>query len=86
MKVLCAWCEEEGKQALIRESESDPDPCAMATHGICREHEGALLKQIAVLARKQKQKEREPVFYGKARGAGAVTISVNSCELSRPGS
>lgn len=84
MKVLCAWCEEEGKQALIRESESDP--CAMATHGICREHEVALLKQIAVLARKRKQKGREPVFYGKAREAGAITTSVNSRELSLPGS
>jgi hypothetical protein len=68
MNILCAWCEEEGKQTLIGVIESGP--CTMATHGICRRHEVAVLKQIAVLARKQKQKQkdREPVLYGRARG------------------
>ena len=84
MKVLCAWCEEEGKQALIDGTESDP--CAMATHGICRQHEVALLKQIAALARKLKQKDREPVLYGRARGGGAVTTAVHSRKLNLPGS
>ena len=48
MKVLCAWCEQEGKPALIRESESNA--CAQAPHGICREHESALRKRVEVLA------------------------------------
>ncbi len=48
MKVLCAWCEQEGKQVQIRENESST--CTMATHGICREHESTLRKQVEVLA------------------------------------
>ena len=73
----------EGKQALIRERESNP--YGMATHGICRQHEVALLKQIAVLARKLKQKDREPVLYGRARGGGAVITAVHSRKLNLPG-
>lgn len=83
MKVLCAWCEEEGKHALIGVTESGP--CTMATHGICRRHEVAVLKQIAVLARKQKQKDREPVLYGRARGGGAVPTAVHSRKVNLPG-
>lgn len=83
MNILCAWCEEEGAQALIGVIESDP--CTMATHGICRRHEVALLKQIAVLARKLKQKDREPVLYGRARGGGAVPTAVHSRKLNLPG-
>lgn len=83
MNILCAWCEEEGTQALIGVIESDP--CTMATHGICRRHEVALLKQIAVLARKLKQKDREPVLYGRARGGGAVPTAVHSRKLNLPG-
>jgi hypothetical protein len=83
MKVLCAWCEEEGKQALIRNSESGPS--GVATHGICHEHEMALLKQIAELARTRKQRGREPVLSGRARGAGAVTVFKNHGELGLPG-
>lgn len=36
MKVLCAWCEKEGKPALIGEREPLEDPAE--THGICPEH------------------------------------------------
>lgn len=81
MNILCAWCEAEGKQAVIGVTESGP--CAMATHGICRQHEMALLKQIAVLTRKQK--DREPVLYGRARGGGAVPTAVHSRKLNLPG-
>jgi hypothetical protein len=51
MTVLCAWCEQEGKQALIRESGSNAR--ALASHGICREHEATLLKQVEVLAHRR---------------------------------
>jgi len=51
MRVLCAWCEQEGKQALIRETESNPR--AMATHSICHEHESTLLRQVEALARRR---------------------------------
>lgn len=82
MNILCAWCEEEGRQALIGVTESGP--CRMATHGICRQHEVALLKRIAILARKLKQKDREPVLYGRARGIGAVPTAVHSRKLNLP--
>ncbi len=82
MNILCAWCEEEGKQALIGMTESGP--CTMATHGICRQHEVALLKQIAVLARKLNQKDCEPVLYGRARGIGAVLTALHSRKLNLP--
>ena len=80
MNILCAWCEEEGKPALIGVTQSGP--CAMATHGICRQHEMALLKRIAILARKLKQKDREPVVYGRAHGGGAVPTAVHSRKLN----
>ncbi|MDO8356919.1 MAG: hypothetical protein Q7U76_11070 [Nitrospirota bacterium] len=82
MNILCAWCEEEGKQALIGVTESDPS--TMATHGICRQHEVALLTQIATLARKMKRKDRAPVLYGGARGGGAVPTAVHSRKLNLP--
>jgi hypothetical protein len=36
MKVICSWCEAEGKPAVVREKEplNDPDE----THGVCAEH------------------------------------------------
>jgi len=83
MNILCAWCEEEGKQALIGVTESGTS--TMTTHGICHQHEVALLKQIATLARKLKQKDRAPLLYGKARGIGAVPTAVHSHKLSLPG-
>lgn len=36
MRVLCAWCEKEGKPALLREVEPYDD--LGETHGICWEH------------------------------------------------
>ena len=51
MTVLCAWCEQEWKQTLIRESASHS--CAMATHGICHDHESTLRTQVEVLAHRR---------------------------------
>lgn len=36
MKVICSWCEAEGRQAVIREKEPLDDP--EETHGVCPEH------------------------------------------------
>lgn len=44
MIVLCAWCEQEGRQALIRKTESSNR--MSPSHGICEVHEKVLLKQI----------------------------------------
>lgn len=44
MRVLCAWCEREGTDALIREVEPFED--RTATHGICARHYNDLLAQL----------------------------------------
>jgi hypothetical protein len=44
MKVICAWCEHEGRETLIGEiGLFDLD---MTSHGICVDHEQVLLEQI----------------------------------------
>src|SRR5437868_14706429 len=43
MIVLCAWCEQEGMEGLIRDTAGD---VGLASHGICERHEKGLLKQI----------------------------------------
>jgi DNA-binding NarL/FixJ family response regulator len=49
MIVLCAWCEEEGQPALMREAE--PHNVRLQSHGICDAHEKVLLKQIRLRRR-----------------------------------
>jgi hypothetical protein len=36
MRVICAWCQEEGKPGFVREKEPFDDP--EETHGVCAEH------------------------------------------------
>jgi hypothetical protein len=51
MKVVCAWCENEGKETLIGEvGLYDVD---LTSHGICVDHEKVLLQQIDQLKRNQ---------------------------------
>jgi hypothetical protein len=40
MKVICAWCEAEGKPAVVREKEQLED--TEKTHGLCAEHKEKL--------------------------------------------
>lgn len=44
MKVICAWCEQEGRQFLI--SEVELYDRQMTSHGICGDHKKVVLKQI----------------------------------------
>jgi hypothetical protein len=44
MKVICAWCEQEGRRTLIAEVELYDRK--MTSHGICRHHKKVVLKQI----------------------------------------
>jgi hypothetical protein len=37
MKVICAWCQREGRSGLLREREPLEDPSE--THGICLRHQ-----------------------------------------------
>lgn len=42
MKVVCAWCQAEGKETVMREGESD----GPLSHGICAMHQEKMLKDI----------------------------------------
>lgn len=45
MTVICAWCEQEGRVKLIGEMGLN-DRHNMISHGICEDHEKAMLKKI----------------------------------------
>ena len=47
MKLLCAWCEKEGKPALNAEVEPKDDPTP--THGMCPAHRAEAEKEIEAL-------------------------------------
>jgi hypothetical protein len=51
VKVICAWCEEEGKETLIREAGLYDR--SMTSHGICDDHEQVMKTQIRELKIKQ---------------------------------
>jgi hypothetical protein len=56
MKVICAWCENEGKETLIGEiGLYDID---VTSHGICLDHEQVLLRQVEALRCKQNPRLR----------------------------
>ena len=44
MKVICAWCENEGRETLI--GEIGLFDMEVTSHGICLDHEEVLLRQI----------------------------------------
>ena len=58
MKVICAWCENEGKETLI--GEISLYDWEVTSHGICIDHEKVMLKQIEELKIQQNQKLRRP--------------------------
>jgi hypothetical protein len=51
MKVICAWCEREGRQTLI--GEVGLYDRKMTSHGICRNHKKVVLKQIQQLPNRE---------------------------------
>ncbi len=57
MKVVCAWCLEEGKPALVREKEPLEDP--EETHGVCPEHKERLRSPVT----------REPIDWVTSRSS-----------------
>lgn len=56
MKVVCAWCEREGKETLI--GEIGLYDWEVTSHGICLDHEQVVLRQIRELKVKQKPRLR----------------------------
>ena len=51
MKVICAWCEQEGRQTLIGEEELYDRH--MTSHGICGNHKKVMLKQLQELRNRE---------------------------------
>ncbi|HKY72923.1 MAG TPA: hypothetical protein VJL88_13470 [Nitrospira sp.] len=56
MKVICAWCENEGKETLI--GEISLYDIELTSHGICVDHEKVLLGQIQDLKMKHSPRLR----------------------------
>ncbi|MGQ0670788.1 MAG: hypothetical protein ACT4PO_14155 [Actinomycetota bacterium] len=50
MKLLCAWCEKEGRPAVLAEVEPKDDPTP--THGMCPEHRLQAEKELEALRKK----------------------------------
>lgn len=44
MKIVCAWCKQEGREALLGEREPIDDP--IETHSICARHSSKLLEEL----------------------------------------
>jgi hypothetical protein len=44
MKVVCAWCKQEGRSGLLGECEPFDDPAE--THGICSRHSQTMVEQL----------------------------------------
>jgi hypothetical protein len=44
MKVVCAWCKQEGRFAVLGEREPFDDPTE--THGVCSVHSAKLMEQL----------------------------------------
>jgi len=72
MKVVCAWCETEGKETLI--GEIGLYDIEITSHGICIDHEKVLLQQIKELKIKQNPRLRRPIRPRlQARSSGSPT-------------
>lgn len=71
MKVICAWCENEGKETLIRDiGLYDRD---VTSHGICLDHEKVLFQQIQQLKTKQRlRRSRRPQVPPRSSGSPTV--------------
>ena len=74
MKVVCAWCENEGKETLIGMiSLYDID---VTSHGICFDHEKVLLQQIEDIKMKHNprlRRSRRPRIQLRSSGSAMVT-------------
>ena len=74
MKVICAWCEREGRQTLIDEVELYDRK--MTSHGICRNHQKVLLKQIQQLPNRENPRpQRRRLSRTKLRSSTWVPAS-----------
>lgn len=66
MRLLCAWCEKEGKPALIAEVEPREDPTP--THGMCPTHRD----QVEALRKDFRPKRIKVLFVGESPPANGT--------------
>ena len=74
MKVICAWCEKEGKETLI--GEIGLYDMEVTSHGICTDHQTVLLRQIHELRIQQNprlRRSRRPRI--KLRSSGSPMVA-----------
>src|SRR5215510_7145527 len=78
MKVICAWCEQEGKQPLIEELGLYDRP--MTSHGICNAHEKVIVRQIRELRNKEYPRlHRRRHSLANPRGSTRLPTSQTTC-------
>ena len=46
MRLVCAWCQHEGRPGLMREDDASGE--AFDSHGICDDHSIRLLREIRI--------------------------------------
>ncbi|MGH7348304.1 MAG: hypothetical protein ACREK4_25590 [Candidatus Rokuibacteriota bacterium] len=44
MMIVCAWCQRQGRETVLREKEPLDHP--IVSHGICEEHARAFLDEL----------------------------------------
>jgi hypothetical protein len=73
MKVICAWCENGGKETLI--GEVGLYDREVTSHGICLDHERVLLRQIEELKIRQSPRlRRQRRSRGTSRTSGSPAM------------
>jgi hypothetical protein len=78
MKIICAWCEQEGKETLI--GEVGLYDWQMTSHGICEDHEQVIWKQIEELRIKQNPRlRRRRPSRAKSRASSPLPASLTTC-------
>ena len=76
MKVICAWCENEGTETLIGEiSLYDME---VTSHGICVDHEQVLRRQIEELKVRQNPRLRRR-RRSRATLRSSATLAMQNC-------
>ena len=80
MRVICAWCEDEGKETLI--GEIGLFDWQVTSHGICIDHETVLLRQIEELRNKlnpRLYRSRRPLAKSKSSRPSSVLPTLSGC-------
>lgn len=91
MKVICAWCEEEGKHTLLHEAGSQDSPTT--SHGICHDHQTVMMKKIGkvtnealVLRPRHYEAPSRATFKGRRKQSRRTPTRRRLCRTSAPSS